>query len=167
MDHVDEAVARSIRATEPDVLCVALGNPKQERFIGTYGAHLGCPVMIGIGGSLDMLVGDKQRAPDWVQRVGAEWVFRAAQEPRRLGRRYLHDISVFGPQLLTYWRSARRFRSADALLLNVAGDVVTVTVSDVATTWTDPLIRYEDGRPKSVHLQLAAPRELTPSRTHG
>ena len=106
---VDAAIVETIRAVDPDVLCVALGNPKQERFIAAYRDALRCPVMIGIGGSLDMLVGDKKRAPTWAQRIGAEWVFRAAQEPGRLGRRYAHDLRVFGPAVLRYrTRRARR-----------------------------------------------------------
>ena len=112
--RIDDVV-EAIRAVDPDVLCVALGNPKQERFIATYRNHLECPVMIGIGGSLDMLIGDKQRAPQWAQRVGAEWLFRAAQEPKRLGRRYAHDITVFGPHLATYVRDVRGYRDAQSL----------------------------------------------------
>jgi N-acetylglucosaminyldiphosphoundecaprenol N-acetyl-beta-D-mannosaminyltransferase len=107
----DEAVVESIRVVDPDILCVALGNPKQERFIASHRDALRCPVMIGIGGSLDIFVGDKRRAPTWAQRFGAEWVFRAAQEPGRLGRRYLHDLAVFGPALHRYRRAVRRYRA--------------------------------------------------------
>jgi N-acetylglucosaminyldiphosphoundecaprenol N-acetyl-beta-D-mannosaminyltransferase len=57
-------------------------------------------VMIGVGGSLDMLVGELKRAPSWMQRTGTEWIARMVQEPRRLGRRYAHDLRVFGPRLV-------------------------------------------------------------------
>ena len=60
---VQPEVIDSIGAAAPDILCVALGNPKQELFIDTYRDLLPCPVMIGVGGSLDMVVGDKKRAP--------------------------------------------------------------------------------------------------------
>jgi N-acetylglucosaminyldiphosphoundecaprenol N-acetyl-beta-D-mannosaminyltransferase len=110
-DDVDQKVAASIRAVDPDVLCVALGNPKQERFIATYREAIACPVMIGVGGSLDMMVGVRRRAPEWMQRSGTEWIYRAAQEPSRLGRRYLHDIRVFGPALVEYWRRTRPYRA--------------------------------------------------------
>ncbi|MET0911642.1 MAG: WecB/TagA/CpsF family glycosyltransferase [Ilumatobacteraceae bacterium] len=163
VERIDDEVVQSIRAVAPDVLCVALGNPKQERFIATYRAVLGCPVMIGIGGSLDMLVGDKERAPEWAQRAGVEWVFRAAQEPRRLGRRYLHDILIFGPRLLAYWRSVRRFRSADALRLAVVGGTATVTPSAVDTSWPDPWSGAEQDHPTSIDLQLSASTALTPA----
>ena len=89
--EVDDDDIDRIRDFDPDILCVAFGNPKQERFIAAHRDRLRCPVMIGIGGSLDLLVGDKRRAPAWAQHGGAEWVYRALQEPGRLGRRYLHD----------------------------------------------------------------------------
>lgn len=118
--ELDGAIIASIRAIDPDVLCVALGNPKQEQFISTYRDSVRCPVMIGVGGSLDMLVGDKKRAPKLVQRVGAEWIFRAVQEPGRLGRRYAHDLRVVGPQAYAYWRAIQKYRDAPPLSIGVA-----------------------------------------------
>jgi len=103
-DVLDDIVARA-----PDILCVALGNPKQELFIEAHRERLGCPVMIGVGGSMDMLVGDRRRAPGWMQRVGAEWIFRLAQEPRRLGPRYLSDLRAFLPAIERQRRDIRDF----------------------------------------------------------
>ena len=62
VDQVDDEVLDSISAVDADILCIALGNPKQERFIRTHAARLGAPVMIGIGGSIDMLVGKRRHA---------------------------------------------------------------------------------------------------------
>ena len=104
VDQVDDATLDAIAAVDADILCVALGNPKQERFIQAHRDRLRVPVMIGVGGSLDMLVGKRRRAPAWVQRIGMEWIVRAAQEPHRLGRRYAHDIRVFGPTFVRHWR---------------------------------------------------------------
>jgi N-acetylglucosaminyldiphosphoundecaprenol N-acetyl-beta-D-mannosaminyltransferase len=109
--RVDEGLLASLVEADPDVLCVALGNPKQERFIGAYRDRLGAPVMIGIGGTLDFIVGGRRRAPRWAQRAGLEWVVRAAQEPGRLGRRYAHDARVFFPHLARYLRVVRRYRT--------------------------------------------------------
>ena len=78
---VDDAVLEAITAVDADILCVALGNPKQERFIKAHRERLGVPVMIGVGGSLDLLVGERRRAPRWMQRTGTEWIARLAQEP--------------------------------------------------------------------------------------
>src|SRR5690606_25063608 len=86
-----------VRAARPDLLFVAMGAPRQERFIEAHAEALGAKVVLGIGGSLDMLAGDVRRAPRWVQRAGAEWLFRLLQEPRRLFRRYLVDDLAFLP----------------------------------------------------------------------
>ncbi len=108
---MDSRALDAIRAARPDIVCVALGNPKQERWIARYRGQLGAPVLIGVGGTLDLVVGEKRRAPSWLGRLGLEWVFRAAQEPRRLVRRYAHDIVTFLPRLA---RQAWSFRSAKA-----------------------------------------------------
>lgn len=127
---VDPSVLDEIVAHEPDILCVALGNPKQERFIAEHAARLGVPVMIGIGGSLDMFVGDKKRAPRWAQRSGVEWVFRAAQEPLRLGRRYAKDGAVFAPHVVSYFRRLQQHRAGSSLhRMRTNDDVVAVAVA--------------------------------------
>ena len=125
-DCVDMDIVASINAVRPDIVCVALGNPKQERFIVSHRPHIDAPVMIGVGGSLDMLVGKRRRAPVLLQRLGLEWVVRAVQEPRRLGRRYLHDIRVFTPAIT---RSFRRARAADAhATIDVTTEAVIATI---------------------------------------
>jgi N-acetylglucosaminyldiphosphoundecaprenol N-acetyl-beta-D-mannosaminyltransferase len=91
MDHGD-ALDR-IRAAKPDILMVAFGNPKQEKWIRMHAKRLGVPVSIGIGGSLDILVGDVRRAPLWMQRWGLEWLARSMQEPTRLLPRYLRNFT--------------------------------------------------------------------------
>ena len=95
-----------INALAPDIVCVALGNPKQERWIDMYRSALNASVYIGVGGTLDFLVGGRRRAPIWMQRSGLEWAYRGSQEPGRLGRRYGRDAIVFGPALA---RAAGRF----------------------------------------------------------
>lgn len=97
---MDRGWLDEIASFQPDVICVALGNPKQEKWIDEYRPVLGASVLIGVGGTLDFLVGGRRRAPERMQRSGLEWVYRAAQEPRRLGRRYLRDAFVFAPHLI-------------------------------------------------------------------
>jgi N-acetylglucosaminyldiphosphoundecaprenol N-acetyl-beta-D-mannosaminyltransferase len=99
IEDTDPIALERIRAARPDILCVALGNPKQEWWIEHFRKELGVPVLIGVGGTFDLLTGDKRRAPSWMQRFGLEWVFRAAQEPRRLVRRYARDLFVFLPRM--------------------------------------------------------------------
>jgi len=85
-----------IRQARPDLLLMALGCPKQEKWIARYSRQLGVPVSIGIGASLDFVVGARRRAPRWMQKVGLEWLWRLAHEPRRLWKRYfLADLPFF------------------------------------------------------------------------
>jgi N-acetylglucosaminyldiphosphoundecaprenol N-acetyl-beta-D-mannosaminyltransferase len=91
MDHGD--TLDRIRAAKPDILLVAFGNPKQEKWIRMHAKRLGVPVSIGIGGSMDMLIGNVKRAPKWMQRSGLEWLGRCIQEPGRLLPRYARNFS--------------------------------------------------------------------------
>ncbi len=89
-------IASIVRAARPDVLLVALGAPKQEKWIARYKDALRVPVSIGVGGSFEMAAGICKRAPVWMQRVGMEWLYRFAQEPTRLFDRYFrHDLPFF------------------------------------------------------------------------
>lgn len=113
--RADPADIEHIVSAAPDIVCVALGNPKQEWWIDRHRAEVGASVLIGVGGTFDLMVGDKRRAPQWMQRVGCEWIFRALQEPRRLVRRYARDIVVFGPLLgRQFFRERCRTRSRSA-----------------------------------------------------
>jgi N-acetylglucosaminyldiphosphoundecaprenol N-acetyl-beta-D-mannosaminyltransferase len=91
MDHGD--TLERIRAAKPEILLVAFGNPKQEKWIRMHAKRLGVPVSIGIGGSMDILIGNVQRAPKWMQRSGLEWLGRCIQEPGRLLPRYARNFS--------------------------------------------------------------------------
>jgi N-acetylglucosaminyldiphosphoundecaprenol N-acetyl-beta-D-mannosaminyltransferase len=82
-------VADEIRATSPDLLFVGMSSPRKELFGARWGDRTGARVVHGVGGSFDVLAGLTRRAPLWWQRHGLEWLYRAAQEPVRLGRRYL------------------------------------------------------------------------------
>ncbi len=97
-----------IEAFAPDVLCVGLGNPKQEKFIDRYASNLGVPVSIGVGGTFEFLAGDVRRAPAVMQRTGFEWLYRMSRDPRRLARRYARDLAVFAPAIARQWRRTRR-----------------------------------------------------------
>jgi N-acetylglucosaminyldiphosphoundecaprenol N-acetyl-beta-D-mannosaminyltransferase len=91
MDHGD--TLERIREAKPDILLVAFGNPKQEKWIRMHAKRLGVPVSIGIGGSMDILIGNVQRAPKWMQRSGLEWLGRCIQEPGRLLPRYARNFN--------------------------------------------------------------------------
>lgn len=82
----EPAIVAAIREARPAVLFVAMGIPKQEKWIHRHMDELQVPVCMGVGGSLDVIAGRVKRAPEWMQRWGLEWLYRTALEPRRLPR---------------------------------------------------------------------------------
>ena len=94
MDH--DEIRRRILQAQPDLLFVGFGCPKQEKWINMHYRSLGVPVSIGVGGTIDFLAGKLARAPRWMQVTGTEWIFRLAQEPKRLLARYARDLWHFG-----------------------------------------------------------------------
>jgi len=85
-DDEEPQIVEDIRRKCPGVLLVALGIPRQEKWIKQHLEELGVPICIGVGGSLDVISGRKRRAPVWMQRAGLEWLYRTMKEPSRLPR---------------------------------------------------------------------------------
>lgn len=75
-----------IRQVKPDVLLVAMGMPKQEKWIAAHKQRLQVPVSIGVGGSFDVFAGRVKRAPPFFQKHGLEWLWRLMQDPRKLSK---------------------------------------------------------------------------------
>ena len=88
-------VAEDVRKASPDVLFIAITSPKKENFMARWGGHMGVPVVHGVGGSFDVMAGKVSRAPIAIQRLGLEWLYRVAQEPGRLWKRYLVTNVLF------------------------------------------------------------------------
>lgn len=84
-----DKIINQINKTESDVLLVAMGNPKQERWIADNLCRLNTPVCIGVGALFDYLGGRVTRAPEWMLNNGMEWIFRLVTEPTRLWKRYI------------------------------------------------------------------------------
>ncbi len=84
-----ERLLATIRQSRADVLFVAMGAPRQEKWLDQYATHSGATVAIGVGGLFDYYSGNIPRAPLWMRRFGLEWVYRLIQEPGRLWKRYL------------------------------------------------------------------------------
>jgi len=80
------AIIQKIRELDPHILFVSLGAPKQELWIKRYQQELGVPACIGVGGSLDVIAGQKKRAPGWMIKLNLEWLYRLAAEPSRFQR---------------------------------------------------------------------------------
>jgi N-acetylglucosaminyldiphosphoundecaprenol N-acetyl-beta-D-mannosaminyltransferase len=89
MDH--EEILSRIEMAKPDILLVAFGNPKQEKWLAMHRRRLEVPVCIGVGGTFDFLSGRISRAPVWMANSGMEWFYRAMQEPSRLLKRYFSN----------------------------------------------------------------------------
>ena len=81
-------IAAEIRRSDPDLLFVGMSPPRKELFVSQWGENTRSKVVHGVGGSFDVLAGLTRRAPAWYQEHGLEWLYRAWQEPARLGRRY-------------------------------------------------------------------------------
>jgi N-acetylglucosaminyldiphosphoundecaprenol N-acetyl-beta-D-mannosaminyltransferase len=79
-------VVGRIQAAAPDVLLVAFGIPRQEKWITKHKAEYGAAVSIGIGGSFDVYSGRVKRAPVWMQNNGLEWLYRLCANPRKIGK---------------------------------------------------------------------------------
>jgi len=95
LDEDQPEIVERINAAKTDLLFVALGNPKQELWMGRNAAKLRVPVMIGVGGTFNFIAGRVKRAPKWMQKSGLEWVYRIIQEPGRLWRRYAYGLVKF------------------------------------------------------------------------
>jgi N-acetylglucosaminyldiphosphoundecaprenol N-acetyl-beta-D-mannosaminyltransferase len=106
----DEAsVVEAINASQADCLFVAMPTPRKERFLKRYRDQLTPSFVMGVGGSFDVYGGKVARAPKLVQSLGLEWLFRIAQEPKRLWRRYYETNTAYAALLWQeYWgRRAR------------------------------------------------------------
>ncbi len=84
-----------INSVSPDIIWVALGAPKQERWIFENHKKLKRGVMIGIGAGFDYYAGNLKHAPRWMKKNSLEWFYRLMQEPGRLWKRYLTTNSLF------------------------------------------------------------------------
>lgn len=82
----NEAIVRRILSARPDILLVAYGAPKQDKWIARNLDRLQIPVCIGVGGSFDFIAGTAKRAPVWMQRLGLEWFHRLLTQPWRWRR---------------------------------------------------------------------------------
>jgi N-acetylglucosaminyldiphosphoundecaprenol N-acetyl-beta-D-mannosaminyltransferase len=90
LDPDEEAVvAEEINRSGADIVWVGIGVPKQEKWMAAMRARLDAPVLVGVGAAFDFHAGLTAQAPNWIQSLGLEWLFRLATEPRRLWKRYL------------------------------------------------------------------------------
>jgi N-acetylglucosaminyldiphosphoundecaprenol N-acetyl-beta-D-mannosaminyltransferase len=94
-DLATDEVAQFINQSRPDVVWVGLGTPKQEHWMQLMRDRLEAPLLIGVGAAFDFHSGRIRQAPRLIRRLGLEWAFRLAMDPRRLWRRYIFDNPAF------------------------------------------------------------------------
>lgn len=97
----NKTIGEDINSSGVQILFVGLGCPKQERWMAENRGSVNA-VMIGVGAAFDLYAGELREAPGLVSRLGLEWMFRLAQEPRRLFSRYL----LVNPRFI--WLAARQ-----------------------------------------------------------
>jgi beta-1,4-glucosyltransferase len=104
--HTDpSALCARINDSGADIVLVAMGNPIQEEWIRQHMGALNARLFVSVGALFDFLSGDVQRAPQWVQKIRFEWLYRLTREPRRLAQRYTLDLARFLVLCLRYPRS--------------------------------------------------------------
>jgi N-acetylglucosaminyldiphosphoundecaprenol N-acetyl-beta-D-mannosaminyltransferase len=113
-DAETDWVVEDIDRSGADVVWVGIGVPKQEKWMASMRDRLDAPVLVGVGAAFDFHAGLVPQAPGWMQSAGLEWVFRLAQEPRRLWRRYLRYNPRFVAGFASQLARRRRAGSADS-----------------------------------------------------
>jgi N-acetylglucosaminyldiphosphoundecaprenol N-acetyl-beta-D-mannosaminyltransferase len=100
----EDAIVEQINEAQADVVWVGVGVPKQEKWMAHMRSRLEAPVLCGVGAAFDFHAGRISQAPPWMQERGLEWIYRIAQEPRRLLPRYLsynpQFVAAFARQLV-------------------------------------------------------------------
>jgi N-acetylglucosaminyldiphosphoundecaprenol N-acetyl-beta-D-mannosaminyltransferase len=107
-DREEREVAAKINGDRPDLVWVGVGVPKQEKWMARMRPHLDAPLLVGVGAAFDFIAGLKRQAPAWMQRRGLEWLYRLAQEPRRLAPRYLRYNPAFVAAFVRQYTRERR-----------------------------------------------------------
>ena len=97
-----ESIVERINNSNADILAVALGSPKGEKFIYAIHNQINTAISISIGATIDFEAGNVKRAPKWISNIGFEWLFRITQDPGRLIKRYWHDAVSIIPIIRKY-----------------------------------------------------------------
>ena len=105
-DEKEKEIISDINEKNPDVVFVCLGVPKQEKWIYKNAPNLNTKVLMGLGGSLDVFSGKTKRAPVFYQKLGIEWLYRLAKEPKRFFR--MLDLPKFAVTVLIHGRKFKQ-----------------------------------------------------------
>ena len=105
-DEEDAEITAEINCQKPDLLFMGLGCPKQENWMAAHKEKVSA-VMLGVGASFDFYAGNVKESPEWLGKLGLEWLFRLTQEPKRLWRRYL----ILNPRFV--WLATRQLLKSE------------------------------------------------------
>lgn len=95
-DEDNRAIIDAINAANPDLLWIGMTAPKQEKWTYSHWNELNIHCHVGtVGAVFDFFAGTVERAPQWWQKHGLEWLYRLIKEPRRMWRRYIIGNTVF------------------------------------------------------------------------
>jgi N-acetylglucosaminyldiphosphoundecaprenol N-acetyl-beta-D-mannosaminyltransferase len=104
----EEGILREINERAPHLLCVGMGQPRQEMWVYRFRDRLRCPAALHLGASMAFAIGRRRRGPKWATDNGLEWLFRVLHEPGRMFSRYFVEIPwLAGRALLRRWRQPR------------------------------------------------------------
>lgn len=93
--HEEElSIVENINSSNADILFVGLGAPKQEIWINENKGKLNCKVIIGNGGTVDVIAGKANRAPKIYQKLGLEWLYRLMKDPKRIKRQMVIPVFI-------------------------------------------------------------------------
>lgn len=96
-------IVHQINQAKPHLLFIALGAPKQEKWVVRHLHELEIKVALCIGAGVDFIAGTAKRAPQWMRNISLEWLWRLLHEPKRLWRRYLIHDAAFPGMFLKEW----------------------------------------------------------------
>ncbi len=142
----EPALLAEINAARPDLLIVAMGVPRQERWIAEHWAALDVGAALAVGALFDFLAQRFKRAPRWMRKLGIEWVFRFLQEPRRLAKRYFVGNVVFLGRVLVAALSLTKRHAMQQ------PQPRPVPAARLAASAPEPLLATSQPRLPSVHL---------------
>lgn len=101
-------ICEIVNQTDAELLVLGLGAPKQELWIDQYARQLKVNAAFCVGATIDFMAGEKPRAPEWMRKIGLEWLHRLLSEPKRLAKRYSIDAVKFPQIVFKEWRRMRQ-----------------------------------------------------------
>jgi len=91
----EKQIVANINSSNAYILFIGISSPKKEYFIDANSQKLNCNLIMGVGGSFDVVAGKVNRAPLWMQKSALEWFYRLLQEPGKMWKRYLYTNTLF------------------------------------------------------------------------